>query len=139
MKLYYGTGKIILDSRLTHSEVIIYYRGNPYLKVNKDIEVNKGDSLFTFKGKAINGEFVAYFGYLKILGCRVDGLGITIKPLNIHISELMDVKSEDIAINSENLKNSYVHYKVFRGNQFPKNKKRTFNPIKGGSYGISES
>ena len=124
MKLRYGTGKIILDYNKPASVIVVRFRGNPYLKAEEGIVISKVKNVITFTGQEIEGNFCKYFGYFKVLSCSVDGINLAVKTMNIHLSELIDEKSEDITTKSEELKNTYTHLRKFKGYQFSEKRGR---------------
>ena len=120
MILRYGQGNLILDYNKPVTLIMIKFRGNPYLKAREGITINKAKNIISFFDKEIEGNFCKYFGYLKILSCKVDNVNATVKTMNINLPELMSEFPEDISKFPEKMRNTYLHYKRYKGKQFRK-------------------
>ena len=121
MKLLYGRGVVILSGTNKLVAIMINYRGNPFIIIDKNKHINKHKNGVVITGN-IEGRLFRYFGYLKILTCygivaSGEEIKIKVNPMGINLPELMDEKPEDISESPEKLRHTYTVIKKYKGKQ----------------------
>ena len=122
MKLLYGRGKVLISDNIGLMAVMINFRGNPYIFINK----NKGIILrrnSVIVSDNIENKLFNYFGYMKILNCsgilsNGEEVRIKVQTMGLHLPELMAEYPEDISNFPERMRKNYTHLKKYRGKQY---------------------
>ena len=130
--LYYGSGDCTIEGNV--SSLVIYYRGAIviYSKLPNGytIELEEGKLIISSSSRVHNlndlFEYVGEFRVLSVTGNNLEGdrEPVLIKRV-MNYSELLDSKSEDLTVKSEDLKATYLHGRKFKKTAIiPKSLKR---------------
>tara|TARA_Y100000310_G_C20695089_1_gene825090 strand:- start:70 stop:480 length:411 start_codon:yes stop_codon:yes gene_type:complete len=119
--LYYGSGDCTIEGNV--SSLVIYYRGAIviYSKLPNGytIELKEGKLIInSSSGTSKLNDLFEYLGEFRVLSVTGNNLEGAKEPISIkrvmNYSELLDSKSEDLTVKSEDLKATYVHGRRFR-------------------------
>ena len=122
MKLLYGRGRVVISDNIGLMAVMINFRGNPYIFIDK----NKGIILrrnSVVVSDNIEDKIFRYFGYMKILNCsgilsNGEEVPIKVQTMGLHLPELMAEYPDDISNFPERMRKNYIHRKKYRGKQY---------------------